>query len=69
MDKYAVEDDDLIEGLRNEEHDLMLKVSKYMSLQEKTAQEDSEFRSTQNRLQNVRDKITEHDLKKFGANG
>jgi len=69
MDKYAIQDEDLVEGLRNEEHDLMMKVSKYMHLQDKTAQEDTDFRTTQARLLNVRNKITEHDLKKFSGNG
>lgn len=65
MEKYAVHDDDLIEGLRNEEHDLMLKVAAHMTnTGEKTASEEHEYQSTQNRLTQVRNKITEHDLKK-----
>jgi len=69
MEKYAVQDEDLIEGLRNEEHDLMLKVSKYMNILEKTADEESDFRGSQGRLQRIRDKITEYDLKKTRGNG
>lgn len=61
MEKYAVQDDDLIEGLRNEEHELMLKMSQHMS-GHKTAAEEREFYNIQNRLQAVRDKITQHDL-------
>lgn len=69
MEKYGALNEDLLDGLRNEEHDLMLKVSRYMSIQEKTAQENSEYNNTQNRLQQIRDKITELDLKKIGLNG
>lgn len=69
MEKYSALNEDLIEGLRNEEHALMLQISRYMSLQEKTAQEDDEYRRTQARLQHIRDKITELDLKKIGLNG
>ena len=39
MEKYAVEDKDLIDGLRNEEHDLMIEISHYMSGQ-KTAESE-----------------------------
>lgn len=69
MDKYAIQDEDLVEGLRNEEHDLMLKVSNYMNILEKTGQEEADFRNAQSRLQRIRDKVTEYDLKKMGRNG
>lgn len=61
MEKYAVEDKDLIDGLRNEEHDLMIEISHYMSGQ-KTAESEQRFSSAQNRLQSIRDKITNIDL-------
>lgn len=69
MEKYAVQDDDLIEGLRNEEHELMLKMSSHMMGGEKTAEQEQDYQKAQNRLQSVRSKITEHDLKKVGFNG
>ena len=61
MEKYAVEDKDLIDGLRNEEHDLMIEISHYMSGQ-KTAESEQRFSNTQSRLQSIRDKITNIDL-------
>jgi hypothetical protein len=61
MEKYAVEDKDLIDGLRNEEHELMIEVSHYMSGQ-KTADDEQRFSRAQTRLQSIRDKITEVDL-------
>lgn len=61
MEKYAVEDKDLIDGLRNEEHDLMIEISHYMSGQ-KTAESEQRFSSAQSRLQSIRDKITNIDL-------
>lgn len=64
MEKFAVRDDDLIEGLRNEEHELMLKVAGHMIGIEKTAEQERDYQSAQNRLQMIRDKITDHDLKK-----
>lgn len=66
MEKYAVQDDDLSSGLRDEEHTLMLEVSRLMSGY-KSAAEESHFQSVQNRLQQVRDKITEIDLAKAKA--
>lgn len=65
MEKYAILEEDLISGLRSEEHDLMRKISSYMGMQEKTAQQEADFRSTMSRLQTVRDKITDHDLKRI----
>jgi len=61
MEKYAVEDKDLIDGLRNEEHDLMIEISHYMSGQ-KTAESEQRFSNAQSRLQSIRDKITNIDL-------
>lgn len=64
MEKFGVESDDLIGGLRDEEHQLMLEVSRYMQTHEKTAEETREYNRIHSRLQQVRDKITEHDLAK-----
>lgn len=69
MEKYAVQDDDLIEGLRNEEHELMLKMSDHMMGGEKTAEQEQDYQRAHSRLQSVRNKITEHDLKGVGFNG
>ena len=66
MEKYAVQDIDLLGGLRDEEHNLMLEVSRHMSGY-KTAEDNQKFDSLQNRLQSVRDKITEMDLKKMST--
>lgn len=63
MEKYGIQDVDLISGLRDEEHRLMLEVSGYMHTGEKTATEEHAFQQAQSRLQAVRAKITEHDLK------
>lgn len=68
MEKYGVQEDDLISGLRDEEHQLMVEITSYMTGGEKTATEEATFRRRQSRLQIVRDKITEHDLKKFRMN-
>jgi len=64
MEKYGVADDDLISGLRDEEHQLMLKVLHHMHGGEKTASEEDDYRGAESRLQQVRQRITEHDLKK-----
>jgi len=64
MEKFGVADDDLISGLRDEEHQLMLNVMDHMNGGEKTAAEESEYKRYESRLQQVRQKITEHDLKK-----
>lgn len=69
MEKYGVQEDHLISGLRDEEHNLMLKVSSYMSSGEKNAAEEREQLQIQTRLQAVRDRITEHDLKKMKERG
>lgn len=61
MEKYAVDNQDLIDGLRNEEHELMIEISHYMSGQ-KTADDEQRFSRAQTRLQSIRDKITEIDL-------
>lgn len=63
MEKYGVENDALIDGLINEEHQLMREISQYMSGR-KTAGEENNFLQAQNRLQSVRDKIMEIDMKK-----
>lgn len=64
MDKYGTAEQDLLEGLRNEEHKLMLEMmssSRNQYQPEKTA---SLFQGDiDRRLQEVRNKITELDLK------
>lgn len=69
MEKFGIADDDLISGLRDEEHNLMVEVGRHMSIQEKSASENMEYQRLQSRLQQVRDKITEHDLKKMQTLG
>lgn len=64
MEKYGVQEDDMICGLRNEEHMLMTKVAGYMGLMEKNGAQEHDMRMTEIQLHAVRDKITEHDLKK-----
>jgi hypothetical protein len=63
MEKYGVEDNDLVNSLRDEEHQLMVKVAAYMSSPAKTASAEQEYRMIENRLTAVRDKITQIDLK------
>jgi hypothetical protein len=63
MEKFAVQEDDLLSGLRDEEHNLMLEVSSQMSGY-KSADGGGGFLAAQSRLQAVRDKITELDLAK-----
>jgi len=64
MEKVGVAKEDLIQGLRDEEGKLMAKIAAYMSNPMKTAAEDEKYEELQSRLQLVREKITEHDLKK-----
>lgn len=64
MEKYGIQEDDKILGLRDEEHSLMLAISSYMNGGEKTAEEESRYQQVQNRLTHVRAAITEHDLGK-----
>lgn len=64
MDKYSVDDDALISGLRNEEANLMQKMQSYMMIGEKTASEEQDMRTTETRLHAVRAKITQVDLQK-----
>jgi septation ring formation regulator EzrA len=66
MDKFGVDESELLSGLRNEESELMTKVAAYMMIHEKTASEATEYSKLENRLQQVRDKITELDTKKLG---
>jgi hypothetical protein len=63
MEKYGVQDDDMITGLRNEEHDLMARMAEHMANMDKTASEEADMRQVQSRLTAVRDRITAHDLK------
>ena len=69
MEKYGVADEDMITGLRDEEHSLMLRMSQHMLMQEKTAADTNDLHMTESRLQAIRAKITEHDLKKMQKDG
>lgn len=62
MDKYGTESKDLLEGLRDEEHNLAVDIMGMMRDQEKIA--SAEYRNKEQRLQEVRAKITELDLGK-----
>lgn len=69
MEKYGIQEDDLISALRDEEHQLMIKMAGYMSGMEKTAEEIDDEKRSESRLHQVRARITEHDLKKPQENG
>jgi hypothetical protein len=62
MEKYSLDKDTLLASLREEEGALMRKVSHYMMVPEKTASEAATLAATENRLGQVRSKITELDL-------
>ena len=62
MDKYGTTQENLLEDLRNEEHNLTLEVMTMMKSQEKIA--SAEYQNKERRLQDVRAKITELDLGK-----
>lgn len=62
MDKYGTEQKDLLEGLRDEEHNLSVDIMGMMQNQEKVA--SAEYQNKERRLQEVRAKITELDLEK-----
>jgi hypothetical protein len=64
MEKYSQDDVTLKQNLINEEAQLMQKMSRYMSMGEKTASDLSDMRSSEQRLKQVRDRITEIDLGK-----
>lgn len=61
MEKYGTSNSELLEGLRNEEHNLTLEVMDMMKDNEKLA--SAEFKSKEARLQDIRAKITDLDLK------
>jgi hypothetical protein len=63
MDKYSQDDATLRDNLINEEHSLMSKMSRYMSSQEKTAEEQGDMDRTNMRLLQVRARISELDNK------
>lgn len=65
MEKYGAMDSDLINGLRDEEAQLMVRMSSFLTnTNEKTAEEQVEMRKVETRLHQVRAKITEFDLGK-----
>lgn len=59
MDKYSQDDGTLLQQLQDEEHKLMQKVGAFMSVGEKTASEEEDMSRTENRLTQVRGKISE----------
>lgn len=61
MEKYGVDDRSLIDGLRDEEHQLMLQIMEASTQMEKVSKES--VRTLEKRLGHVRSKITEIDLK------
>lgn len=63
MEKYGIGGDELTLALRNEEAELMQKMAGFMTRHAKTAAEESESRRVQARLMEVRQKLTEIDLK------
>ena len=68
MEKFGVAQNDLIDGLRMEEHELMMEINKFMCSGEKSSSEYRELSQLEGRLNNVRNKITETDLKKPRTN-
>lgn len=64
MEKYGIAEEDLIQNLRDEEGRLMAKMASYMSSPIKTAEEEQSYSEIQSRLQHIRQKITDYDLKK-----
>lgn len=58
MEKYGVSDRSLLDGLRDEEHRLMLKIMDANTPMEKSAEEINEL---EKRLGHIRAKITELD--------
>lgn len=58
MEKYGAENQTLLDGLRDEEAQLMQQMQSLMSDKTKTAADKSQL---ENRLQQVRHKITELD--------
>ena len=60
MEKYGVTDRSMLDGLRDEEHRLMLKLMDANNPMEKSAEEVTEL---EKRLGHIRAKITELDLK------
>lgn len=63
MEKFGVGGDELTLALRNEEAELMSKVAGLVSRHTKTGSEEAESQRVQSRLQEVRQKLTEIDLK------
>jgi hypothetical protein len=59
MEKYGVAGDVRLEGLKKEEALLMNEMARYYTYGTKTAEDQSKFASTQERLDMVRATITE----------
>jgi hypothetical protein len=63
FDKYGQTSTGLIDSLRLEEADLMSRVNRLMCLGTKEAAEHQELSQLENRLQQVRGRITEEDTR------
>lgn len=66
MEKTGVDEESLLQGLVNEESQLMTKISRHMSSQEKTAEAEQAASRDEQRLVQVRNRIQELDT---GRNG
>lgn len=64
MEKYGVSKEELREDLINEEYTLMVKLSEHIGRHNKTAAEDDDAHRIESRLQSVRDKLLEIEIKK-----
>jgi len=69
MEKYGVGGDAQLIALRDEEAKLMQKMSALLSVSSRPSGQEEEYKSVQSRLQEVRAKITENDLKNQADNG
>jgi hypothetical protein len=69
MEKYGVGGDAQMIALRDEEAKLMQKMSALLSVSSRPSGQEEEYKSVQSRLQEVRSKITENDLKNPTTNG
>ncbi|MCJ7520846.1 MAG: hypothetical protein MUP21_01265 [Dehalococcoidia bacterium] len=69
MEKYGVGGDAQLIALRDEEAKLMQKMSAFMSTPTRPSGQEDEYQQVQSRLQEVREKISEKDLKNQTDNG
>lgn len=64
MEKYGQSNDSMIDSLRNEEGQLMIQIQTLMSSSEKNASTNNELNRFTTRLMQVRNTITDFDLRK-----